>query len=194
MDPSEAHNAIGMRMVAYLANTSSNGIKCNRINTHNAHHLIASADASHQSEPITRKSTSGYICCLNGGPINWISKGQSLVSLSSCESEIVSAVEATKDVLFLRRMLADQRGIAEPATTLEQDNTSAIQIIENPELALSGSRSKHIHARYLWIKQNIDAGEIKLKKVKTDDMTSDFFTKALSPPKFLKFRAMIMSM
>jgi len=193
MDPSPEHIEIGMRVVAYLAHTSNIGIQYDRINNHDKHHLSASADASPQSDPTTRKSTSGYVCYLNGGPINWVSKGQSLVTLGSCESEIVSAVEATKDVLFLRRMIADQRGIEEPVTKLEQDNTSAIQIIENPDLALSGSRSKHIHARYLWIKQNIDAGEIKLQKVKTDDMTSDFFTKALSPPKFLKFRAMIMS-
>jgi hypothetical protein len=33
-----------------------------------------------------------------------------------------------------------------------------------------------------------DVAEV-MQKVKTDDMTSDFFTKALSPPKFLKVRA-----
>jgi hypothetical protein len=193
MDPSPEHIELGMRVVAYLANTSDIGIQYNRKNNQNQHHLRASADASHQSDPTSRKSTSGYIAYLNGGALNWVSKGQTLVTLSSCESEIVSAVEATKDVLFLRRMIADQRTSTEPATELEQDNTSAIMIIENPDLALSGSRSKHIHARYLWVKQNIDAGEIILKQVRTDDMTSDFFTKSLSPPKFLRFRSMIMS-
>jgi hypothetical protein len=102
-------------------------------------------------------------------------------------------VDAVKDVILLRRLLEDQRGTKEPPTEVDQDNTSAIRIIENPELVLSGSRTKHIHARFLWIKQNIDAGEIMLHKTGTDNMEADFLTKALALPKFLKFRQLIMS-
>ena len=70
MDPSEEHIALGMRVVAYLAKTSHIGIQYDRKSNQQQHHLLASADASHQSDPISRKSTSGYICYLNEGPLN----------------------------------------------------------------------------------------------------------------------------
>ena len=66
------------------------------------------------------------MCFLNGGAVNWSSKGQNIITLSSCESEIVAAVDAAKDVILLRRMIENQRGSTEPPTELGQDNTSAI--------------------------------------------------------------------
>jgi hypothetical protein len=59
MDPSEEHIALGMRVVAYLAKTSHIGIQYDRKSHQQQHHVLASADASHQSDPISRKSTSG---------------------------------------------------------------------------------------------------------------------------------------
>jgi hypothetical protein len=193
-DPSEEHIAMCMRVIAYIASTAGLGVIYHRqTKASAAHHIRASADASHQTDPVTRKSCSGYVCFLNGGALNWSSKSQQIITLSSCESEIVACVDAVKDVILLRRLLEDQRGTKEPPTEVDQDNTSAIRIIENPELVLSGSRTKHIHARFLWIKQNIDAGEIMLHKTGTDNMEADFLTKALALPKFLKFRQLIMS-
>ena len=129
--------AMCMRVIAYIASTAGLGVIYHRqTKASAAHHIRASADASHQTDPVTRKSCSGYVCFLNGGALNWSSKSQQIITLSSCESEIVACVDAVKDVILLRRLLEDQRGTKEPPTEVDQDNTSAIRIIENPELVL----------------------------------------------------------
>ena len=195
LDPSEEHIKMAFRVIAYLANTSDIGIEYKRTKPgrNKTQTIRAAADASHWSCPVTRKSTSGYVCFLQEGPLNWHVRKQNIITLSSCESEIVAACEAVKDVLLIRRTIEEQRGTTEPSTELGQDNTSTISIIENPELVTSGTKSKHIAARFLWIKQSIDANEVHIVKVPTARLEADFFTKALAPPIFLKFREQMMS-
>jgi len=43
----------------------------------------------------SRKSTSGYIFMLAGGPVSWRSNKQTLVATSTMEAEFVSCIEAT---------------------------------------------------------------------------------------------------
>lgn len=47
-------------------------------------------DASFGSDSSDHKSTTGYIILLCGSPISWISKKQSLVALSTLESEYIA--------------------------------------------------------------------------------------------------------
>jgi hypothetical protein len=51
----------------------------------------AYADADYAGETQTRKSTSGGIIFLNGGPITWSSKLQKIVAQSTAEAEIIAA-------------------------------------------------------------------------------------------------------
>ena len=44
---------------------------------------------------------SGYMFLMNGGAISWFSKKQSLVTLSTAESEYVAAMYAAKEALWL---------------------------------------------------------------------------------------------
>jgi hypothetical protein len=43
--------------------------------------LYGFADADYAGDSITRKSQSGYVFMLGGGPISWTSKKQSVVAL-----------------------------------------------------------------------------------------------------------------
>jgi hypothetical protein len=53
------------------------------------------------------KSTSGYCFTLGSGIFSWASKRQERVAHSSAEAEYVSASEATKQVVWLRKKLGD---------------------------------------------------------------------------------------
>ena len=60
------------------------------------------------------KSTSGYMMTFAGGVVSWQSKLQKCVALSTTESEYVTAVEAGKELVWMRDFLEE--------LGLEQDN------------------------------------------------------------------------
>ena len=58
-------------------------------------------DSSFADCPITRKSTGGFIFCVNGAPLTWGSKKQSLVTLSSTEAEYVVAADGSREGIWI---------------------------------------------------------------------------------------------
>ena len=48
-----------------------------------------------------RRSTSGYVFNLFGDVFSWMSKKQSVVALSTTEAEYMTAIHASKEVVWL---------------------------------------------------------------------------------------------
>ena len=67
-------------------------------------------------------------------------------------------------------------GIKFTKTPIFCDNTSAIQMTQNP---VHHSKSKHIEIRHHFIRDNVEKGKITLLHVGTADQLADLFTKAL---------------
>ena len=53
----------------------------------------------------SRKSTSGFIFILNGGPVSWCSKKQPIVTLSSTEAKYIALIPAAKEATWLWLLL-----------------------------------------------------------------------------------------
>ena len=88
--------------------------------------LTAYSDADYAADLQTRRSTSGYIFTIAGGCISWASQRQSLVSLSTTESEYIAATLATKELVWLRQLLNDIDFLHKGPTPLHIDSQSAI--------------------------------------------------------------------
>ena len=58
-------------------------------------------DANYTEDPCDRKSTSGYMFMLAGGPIAWKSKKQSSVALSTTEAEYYALGLACQEAVWL---------------------------------------------------------------------------------------------
>ena len=58
---------------------------------------------------LSRKSTSGIICLVAGGAVRWRSKKQTCVAIFTFEAEYVAAYLATKESIWLSRLLGDLR-------------------------------------------------------------------------------------
>lgn len=69
--------------------------------------LIGYSDAKFAGDVDTRRSTSGYVFCINGSLVTWSSQRQRLVTLSTTESEYVTAATACKEAMWLRQLLTD---------------------------------------------------------------------------------------
>jgi hypothetical protein len=86
-------------------------------------------DVDYAGDKETRRSTSGMIVMMNGGPISWSSRLQKLVALSSAESEIYAVADLVKEALHVKLMCEDC-GLREPGVpmTVWEDKAAAIHL------------------------------------------------------------------
>ena len=85
---------IGLRVLAYLANTKS--LRLSLAPTEDQS-LDVFTDASFA--PYSERSISGIVVQLAGQSVFWKSKRQSIMSLSTAESELIAACEGTAQYL-----------------------------------------------------------------------------------------------
>ena len=123
-----------------------------------------------------------WICFqICGAPVTWRSKKQACVALSNAEAEYVALSSAAQESIWLRRLTGSP---LKTATIIYEDNQSAIAMTKNPQFH---GRAEHIDIKYHFIREEVNAGHIKLKYCPTDEMTADMFTKPLSE-QFCKLR------
>ncbi|GKE00586.1 hypothetical protein Tco_1388569 [Tanacetum coccineum] len=118
------------------------------------------SDVDHAGCIDTRKSTSGGIQFL--------------------EDEYVALSASCALVMWTRTQLKDY-GFNYNKTPLYCDSQSAIAISCNP---VQHSRTKHIHTRYHFIKEQVENGIIKLYFIRTKYQLADMFSKALPEDRF----------
>ncbi|GJT20634.1 retrovirus-related pol polyprotein from transposon TNT 1-94 [Tanacetum coccineum] len=130
----------------------------------------------------TRKSNSGRNTGLIGDKlVSWgMSKKQDCTAMSSAEAEYVALSASCAQVMWMRTQLQDY-GFNYNKIPLYCDSQSAIAISCNP---VQHSRTKHIHTRYHFIKEQVENGIIELYFVRTEYQLADMFTKALPEERF----------
>nr|GEU84004.1 integrase, catalytic core [Tanacetum cinerariifolium] len=137
-------------------------------------------DADHAVCIDTRKSTSGGIQFLGDKLFSWMSKKQDCTTLSLADAEYVALSASCAQVMWMRTLLKDY-GFNYNEIPFYCDSQSAIAISCN---LVQHSRTKHIHTRYHFIKEQVENGIIELYFVKTKYQLADRFTKALPEDRF----------
>ena len=82
-------------------------------------------EANYADDLDTRRSTTGYLFCIYGGPISWRLILQSIMALSTTEAKYIGITEAAKEALWLRRLI-DELGVEQSKVTLFNDSQSAL--------------------------------------------------------------------
>ena len=131
----------------------------------------------------TRISFYGFILYLCGAPISWRSKAGKSMTLSSTEAEYVAISELAKEVIFVKQVLESIGLKVEFPIILEVENVGAIYLSYN---CTTSQRTKHIDARMHFVREFIEDGILKVIFVRTEDNTSDIFTKNMNKDIFLK--------
>ncbi|GKF05144.1 hypothetical protein Tco_0035812 [Tanacetum coccineum] len=101
-------------------------------------------------------------------------------AMSSVEAEYVALSASYAQVMWKMTQLKDY-GFNYNKIPLYCDSQSAIAISCNP---VQHSRTKHIHTRYHFIKEQVENGIIELYFVRTEYQLADMFTKALPEDRF----------
>jgi hypothetical protein len=70
-----------------------------------------------------------------------------------------------------------------PATRIFCDNSGATALTKNPDQM---RKTKHIDIAYHFVRECVEAGELNVTYISTDDMVADDLTKALSTDKHQK--------
>ena len=134
-------------------------------------------DADHGGNPDNGRSTGGYAIIMGGGAVSWSSRLQPVVSLSTTEAEYIAAVEAGKEIIWMRNLLTEFGFNFTSPSPLLIDNNSAVTVAKNPE---HHGRMKHLDLRYHWLRDTVEAGHISPTHIPTTEQAADIFTKPLN--------------
>ena len=125
----------------------------------------------------TRRSTTGYVFKISGGPVSWQSRMQASVALSSMKEEYIVTSAATQKAMWPNRLL-HQHGFRAPRpTVLYEDNKAAILFAD---YLGNHRRSKHIDTWKYFVSDAVLNGDVQLVYVPTTKKVADGLTKPLS--------------
>jgi hypothetical protein len=185
-----------MHVLKYLKGTRTKGIQFySRKSRYSSLVPIGYTD-SDWGGPLTpaRRSVSGNVFMMAGGPIAWRSQRQTCVATSSNEAEYIAASEAARSAVWIRNLINDMGldGVLNdekaPPMTLYMDNKGAIDLTT----ALGATkRSKHIDIRYHYVRDMVNQGVISIRQVPSAEMAADGFTKVLDVVRHTRFLDLI---
>ncbi|GJV52366.1 gag-pol polyprotein [Tanacetum coccineum] len=104
------------------------------------------------------KSTTGYVFTLSGKTVSWVSKLQTIVAISTTESEYVVGTQVNKEVVWLKMLLEELKHKQEKITLI-YDNQSALYLARNPTFHL---KTKHILVQYHFIHEKVEEGTVDI--------------------------------
>ena len=179
--PTERHMSQARRTLAWLACTPDYGPTYGKSSV-----LSGWCDADFCGDLDTRRSCSGRVFFLNGGPISWQSKMQSCTTDSSTEAEYVCLSKAGRLGQWLRQLVPDLGTPIVGPTQLHEDNAAAAKWAEGP---CDFAKRRHIHRSYCTIGELVQGCEdgsgktFEIWMVPTDLQRADLFTKSLGQEK-----------
>ena len=131
------------------------------------------------------KSTFEYCFSLGSTMISWSNRNQGSIAQSTSEAEYIVASVASREAVWLRKLLSDLYSVELEPTVIHCDNQSCIKRSESP---MFHDRSKHIEMRYHYVQDMVQKNILSIHYVPTTEQTADIFTKPLSLRKFVYFR------
>ncbi|KAJ9530444.1 hypothetical protein QJQ45_012421 [Haematococcus lacustris] len=171
--PTLQHHQAATGLLRYLKRTAAWGLV---YSSSGSSQLQGYADADYAGDPDSMRSTSGTIFVLNGAAVSWRSQLQTTVAASTTEAETQAAAAATKEALFLRKVLHHLGASCDPIPIF-CDNQGAVALIKNP---VESSRSRHIAVAHHLARERQARGEVVFTHCPSTEMVADALTKPLS--------------
>jgi hypothetical protein len=181
----EEHWAAAIRVLRYVKGTRSLSLILGGSSPLN---LVGYADADWANCPHTSRSISGYCFTLGCGMISWSSQKQTHATDSSCYAEYIALHHAGKETVFQRELLDGLGFTQQSSTPLHCDNDSANNLTSDHS---HHANVKHFRVRYHTIRDLADEDISHVVRIAGKDNPADIFTKALTRPKFERFRGML---
>jgi hypothetical protein len=184
-NPTQKDYNKAMKIMNYVVNTRTRHLifKSDASNLK----LTVFTDASHMLH-FDAKGHGGIVVTFGGTVVATKSFKMKLVTKSSTESELVAVDESIPYVLWMITLLENLGLHVSKPVNVMQDNLSAIGIINNGG---SFSRSKHMIARYGFVKQHVELGDVIFKHCPGEVMPADMLTKPLDGTRLRKLSEIV---
>ena len=118
--------------------------------------------------------------------IFWTSYLQRSVARSTSEAEYMALSDCAQELVWVRRFMAELKESQNKPTVIYEDNQGCIAMSYNP---VDHRRSKHIHVRYHFLRELIQANELTVQYCPTQEMIADILNKPLPGPQFSYLRS-----
>jgi hypothetical protein len=145
-------------------------------------------DADWGSCPDTRKSVSGYVLKIAGGPVAWAARRQSIVALSTAEAEYAPTCEACQEGKTIQNILTEIAGGREVEFRLGVDNQAAIALATQPTYS---RKTRHIELRLHFVREMVQQKGVELWKVSGENNPADLLTKPMGFTRLDKLKALV---
>ena len=180
--PTQLHWQACKRLLRYIKGTSNFGVKFTKIQRF---HLECFTDADWAGSIQDRRSTSGCCLFLGSNLLQWSSRKQKVVALSSTEAEYRALAQGATEIAWFHSLFTEMGLHLPEIPVIWCDNQSANSLASNP---VFHARTKHIELDIHYIREQIAAKKLKVCYVPTDHQTADIFTKSLSTTRFEALR------
>jgi hypothetical protein len=170
------------RLLGYVLGTRDRGIVFDIGDEMRVHAYIDAAYGVHSD---LRSHTGCAVVLGKAGPIHCKSKKQRIVTKSSMEAEVVGLSDTASTALHLHNFVEAQGYTLKP-TALHQDNMSGMAVMKKGGPV--SERSRHIHIRYFWLKEQVDLGVVEIKHLGTSKMFANLLTKPVQGKQFRQER------
>lgn len=160
-------------ILKYLEGTKEYSLKFSASSDKNEIRGYSDAD---NKDPETRRSITGHALRQGNSTVNWGTRKQKCVTLSTSESEFIAACHATTNMIWLNRLVDQLTGV-HSLSTLHVDNQSAIAWIKNGSFQ---ARSKLIDIKYKFIMEKYESKDLRVEYKPLKTQITDIFTKPLS--------------
>jgi hypothetical protein len=177
-NPSETHLAAADQTLEYLVGTKYWAIEFDG-NQQGKRIFVTSSDSAFADNLETRYSSYGFCFSLFGGVIHYKAVKGSTVTTSSTEAELLALSITAKDFIWWKRFFQNlQFNLQDEEPTIYCDNRQTLRLLtkETPKLQTA---LKHVDIHQCWMRQEVQAGNIKVQWVPTAEMVADGFTKLL---------------
>ncbi|KAJ0585764.1 putative RNA-directed DNA polymerase [Helianthus annuus] len=127
-----------------------------------------------------KKSTSGYIFMLAGGPISWKSHKQQLTTTSTMMAEYIAVYNATCHGMLLRNLITGLKVVNSISRPLKlyYDNSAAVSFSNSNSSTGAGL---YLDTKYLFVRERVEENNLCIEYISTKDMLADPMTKGLPP-------------
>ncbi|MGQ3286052.1 Ty1/Copia family ribonuclease HI, partial [Bosea sp. (in: a-proteobacteria)] len=180
--PTREHEQAAQGVLRYLRGTAGQGLvfrgSCSG-------ELVGSCGSDYARCKESRRSTTGYVFILFGATVSVRSKLQTTVATSTTEAEYQAVADATREALFLRKLLHELCAVTDLVLIL-CDNQGAVALVKN---SVESQRNKHIAIMHHMARERVWRGEVEFSYCPTADMVVNALTKVLLGLKFVSCKA-----
>jgi hypothetical protein len=190
-NPGNHHWVAVKRILRYLKGTINHALQyTGKLKPNEKVNITVYSDSDWAEDKDDRKSISGFVVKLAGGPISWQSKKQPTRAMSSCEAEFISLTEATKEVLWLTYFL-DELEVPYNTPVIFTDSRAAMEWSKN---ACNHQRTKHVQLKYFFVRDVVRDRKVHMQYISTKENEADILTKSTSISIFKYLQPKIMGM